>query len=92
MLLENECEALKKWFEETYPGGTIKIHQGMNTKTKEEEYRIQFKMYEKERFAKIVIPPGGEDQDREYIDMYKKKFLEVNKKAIAQAIGQLVFQ
>ena len=89
MLLENECERLKHWFEETYPEGRITIHQGISTKDRHEEYNIEFHYNNRHFGAELRVPPGGEDQDREFIEMFRQKFLDTQKAKIAKAITKV---
>lgn len=90
MILENECERLKKWFEVQYPEGSITIHQGVSTKDRYEEYNIEFHYAGKHFAAELRVPPGGEFQNREYVENFQKKFLEVQKSKISSALTKVL--
>lgn len=89
MILEKQCEQLQHWFDTTYMGGKLKIRQGVNTKDRYEEYNIDVVYAGKQFGSELRVPPGGEDQEREFIDMFRQKFVEQQKKKIADKIRAL---
>lgn len=90
MILEDECAKLEKWFETTYPDGRIKIFQGMNSKSRAEEYRIHFQFAGHHFGAELDVPPGAELQEKGFIQMFRNQFLASQKQKIAKAISGIV--
>ena len=92
MLLENELEELSHWFNQQYPDGTFSGHAGYDKRDRHEEYHITFEMNGKHFSAPpLRIPPGGENQPKEFIEKFKKDFVTVQKRKISAAALGLVY-